>query len=114
MRTVSPCWPVDANQSVRVAVLDTGVDVSHSLLCGPFHKGQIVYQNFVGPETKIPRDDHGHGTHVTSILLKAAPNVSVYVGRVSATGKSWDSFQVKKVGHLDAILLAHRSTELLC
>jgi subtilisin family serine protease len=87
-----------------VAILDTGVDVTHDELHGLHRSKQLVYHNFVGAESSIPRDDCGHGTHVTSILHKVAKNVDLYVARVSADGESWKSSQVTKVGKLISML----------
>ena len=57
---------------IKIAVLDTGVDSTH-----PFLKGRIINEgyNFVDG-TGGPRDDHGHGTHVSGIIVDATPNLS--------------------------------------
>ncbi|HDN79766.1 MAG: hypothetical protein DRI61_05525 [Chloroflexi bacterium] len=48
-------------QGVKVAVIDTGIDPDH-----PDFAGRIAaYTSFVGGDG---RDDHGHGTHVASII----------------------------------------------
>lgn len=89
--------PDKPTDRVRVAILDTGVDVTHDDLHSPWIDGQIVYQNFVGTRSDIPQDDDGHGTHVTSILLQMAENVDIYVARVSPDGLSWRSSEVEDV-----------------
>ncbi|KAJ0120502.1 Subtilisin-like protein [Diaporthe amygdali] len=94
--TVSPSRPEQPQNRIRIAVLDTGVDVTHDLLKGPWRRGQIIYQDFVKPDAKLPQDEHGHGTHVTSIVLKVAENVDVYVGRISPDGEKFNSSQVEK------------------
>lgn len=57
-----------------------------------------MYKNFApgGSRSTLPQDDHGHGTYITSILLKMARNVDVYVARVSENGKTWNSSLVEK------------------
>ncbi|KHO11789.1 FMN-dependent alpha-hydroxy acid dehydrogenase, active site protein [Metarhizium robertsii ARSEF 23] len=87
--------PDDPSDRVRVAILDTGVDVTHDNLYGPWTKGQIFYQNFVGMPSNIPEDSDGHGTHITSILLQMAENVDIYVARVSPDGQHWKSREVE-------------------
>jgi hypothetical protein len=97
VRDVGRERPDNPTDRVRVAILDTGVDVTHDDLHGPWIEGQIVYQNFVGTRTGMPQDDDGHGTHVTSILLRMAENVDIYVARVSADGVHWRSSEVEDV-----------------
>jgi hypothetical protein len=52
-----------------VAVIDTGVDYTHSDLAGKV----ILGQNCVNG-TSDPFDDHGHGTHVAGLVAAAAAN----------------------------------------
>lgn len=56
-------------KGIRVAIIDTGVDYTHSALGGGFGSGYKVvsgydYVNYDGD----PRDDNGHGTHVAGII----------------------------------------------
>ncbi|KAH7094546.1 hypothetical protein FB567DRAFT_585915 [Paraphoma chrysanthemicola] len=91
--------PESPRDRIRVAILDTGVDVSEHFLHRFYLKGQIIYADFLpgGSSSKIPQDDHGHGTYITSILLKIAKNADVYVARVSKDGKQpWNSSCVEK------------------
>lgn len=84
---------------MRVAILDTGVYVTHKDLHRLRMQHQIIYENFVpgGVPSVTPLDETGHGTHVTSILLKIAENVDIYVARISPDGETWDSGRVEKV-----------------
>ena len=97
VRVVGRERPDEPADRIRVAILDTGVDVTHDDLHSPWLSGQIVYQNFVGTRSDIPQDDDGHGTHVTSILLQMAENVDIYVARVSPDGLKWNSSEVEDV-----------------
>lgn len=98
MRKNRPSHP---DQRIRVAVLDTGIDISDPLL-NPFAlKRQIIYQDFTctqpGSSLKVPEDKVGHGTHICGTLLTIAENIDLYVARVSVEGKDWDGSQVAKV-----------------
>lgn len=53
-----------------VAVLDTGVDYTHSDLSGKVYLGLNAVAN-----TMDPMDDHGHGTHVAGLIAAKAGNV---------------------------------------
>jgi serine protease AprX len=75
---------------VTVCILDTGADPNHEQL----DSKSIVWQDFVGTST-TPFDDHGHGTHVSSIAVGdgvggssaarfggVAPAADLWVGKV--------------------------------
>ena len=53
-------WSLTQGDGVKVAVLDTGCDLSHEDLVENLLPGI----NFVNPG-KPPEDDNGHGSHVT-------------------------------------------------
>lgn len=87
----------DGNQGtgVKVAVIDTGVDYTHSELDAYFAGGY----DFVNDDSD-PMDDHGHGTHVSGTVagedndegvVGAGPEISVYGLKVlSGSGSgSW-------------------------
>lgn len=98
MRKSRPSQP---DQRIRVAVLDTGIDVSDPLL-NPFAlKRQIIYQDFTctqpSSSLKVPEDKVGHGTHICGTLLRIAEHIDLYVARVSVDGKCWNGLQVAKV-----------------
>lgn len=77
------------NDKIRIAILDTGIDLGHPYFDEPSRKGstksrrEIVEEckSFL-PEKKGDEDAHGHGTHAASLLLRLAPNARIYVARV--------------------------------
>jgi subtilisin family serine protease len=67
----TPTWGVNVvgaatspftGNGVVVAVLDTGIDPSHSAFAG----ATLVQKNFT---TEGPNDQHGHGTHWPGLFL---------------------------------------------
>ena len=78
-------WPQIQGTSVRVAVLDTGVDLDHPDLYANI-KGHI---NIIKPK-KSGDDDSGHGTHVAGIVA-AVDNAIGVIG----VGPEIDLFAVK-------------------
>ena len=86
---------------VTVAVLDTGVDYTHPDLAGKIIKGpDYVDSDF------DPKDEHGHGTHVTGIIVAGlnnqqgiaglAPQVHVMAIRVLDAKGSGSLFRIAK------------------
>jgi len=59
------------------------VDATHPEMKTAASEGRLVaYKGF--PDALDPlRDRNGHGTHGTSVLLRAAPTANIYIGRVA-------------------------------
>ncbi len=88
-QTIAAALP-DTKEQVVVAVLDTGVALSHEALIDNLYKvdGQLKGYDFANNDSD-PEDDQGHGTHCAGII--AAKNVSAEgmtgVGELLAPGK---------------------------
>jgi subtilisin family serine protease len=78
--------PDEASPRVRIAILDTGVDLSHPDMTAIYNSGRLQYHDFVDNSASM-KDLDGHGTHCTSILATLAPNAEIFVARVFQ--KSW-------------------------
>jgi hypothetical protein len=69
---------------IKVAILDTGVDGTHSQIRGSIESGTI-FSGKGFPDTLEPfKDIDGHGTHAASVFLKTAPNALLCVARICA------------------------------
>jgi serine protease AprX len=86
---------------IKVAVLDTGINYSHSDLgggIGPSFKVLGGYDFYNGDS--VPLDDHGHGTHVAGIVAAngsikgVAPNASLLAVKVCSSGGSCPSSNI--------------------
>ena len=82
----SAAWDYTMGEGVKVAVIDTGIDYTHPDLAPVFKGG---YNAVTGGTD--PRDDQGHGTHVSGTVAAArdlkgvvgvAPKVDLYVAKV--------------------------------
>lgn len=62
-------WSAGGGRRVVIAVVDTGVDLSHEDLASKIVAGR----DFVEGDGR-PQDEHGHGTHVAGIAAAAAGN----------------------------------------
>ena len=88
-------WDISTgNSSVIVAVLDTGIDLTHPDL----HANVISGYNFID-NNNHPMDDEGHGTHVSGIIGAAGSN------GIGVSGVMWNVklMPVKVCSHDPAI-----------
>jgi hypothetical protein len=65
-------WDTATGIGVTVAVIDTGIEMTHPDLQGKVTKGY----DFVN-DKESPEDDNGHGTHVAGIVMAARNNTGV-------------------------------------
>jgi hypothetical protein len=108
-------WGIDSNgancsitgnecmtgNGVSIAVIDTGVDYTHTDLGGCFGQGCKVAggYDFIN-EDNDPMDDHGHGTHVAAtaagqgVLMGVAPDATIYAYKVLSSSGSGSFSQV--------------------
>lgn len=81
----SEAWSKAGSNSVKVAVLDTGVDTTHEDLQGiyasdPKNPGRILGKHFYSDASGRQlsddniQDNAGHGTHITGIIAAASNN----------------------------------------
>jgi len=83
-------WEISRGRSdVVVAVVDTGIDLSH-----PEFQGKLVDGYNVIADNNNPNDDNGHGTHVAGVIAAKTNNGD------GIAGMSWNSklMPVKAIG----------------
>jgi subtilisin family serine protease len=72
----------DSAIPVKVAVLDTGIDLYNS--CIEAHADRITGHNWLKePKLKKLKDLHGHGTHIAGLILDWIPHSELYVAKVT-------------------------------
>jgi subtilisin family serine protease len=91
-RSVDACRkePDESSPRVKIAILDTGLDLTHPDMADESKDGRLQYYDFVDNSATI-KDLDGHGTHCTSILAKLAPNAEIFVARVFQKSRADDS-----------------------
>lgn len=98
---IKPLSIKDKEKRIKIAILDTGIDLTHPLFQKHLSDGQFPdSRDFVENRQNII-DTCGHGTHTAHLLLKTAPNASIYVARVFRTTKAEKNTAslVANVGH---------------
>lgn len=68
-------------QRVKIAILDSGVELSQDHKDMYDTEFKMKYRSWVDSDTGW-RDEVGHGTHLAVLLRKVAPNAVVHVARV--------------------------------
>ncbi|KAE8411484.1 hypothetical protein BDV36DRAFT_274502 [Aspergillus pseudocaelatus] len=82
-RSALPVAPV----RVRLAVLDTGCNDNAPFFLSPENDFRLrEWKDFVDDANHF-EDCHGHGTHLTSLIMKIAPQAEIYVARVAKDPK---------------------------
>jgi subtilisin family serine protease len=96
----------NGGKRLKVAVLDTGIDLSH-----PKIRGQIVeHECFV--EGGTIEDNSGHGTHIAGIILDLTVNIDLHVAKVTDSRSFLDRSPLVKV-NFKVKSLNHRSDQYL-
>lgn len=77
----------DDRQPLKIAILDSGIDLSHPDVKDALDDGRILgYTSFVN-DSDI-QDRCGHGTHIAGLLLDLAENIRIYVAKIMDTAEA--------------------------
>lgn len=97
----------DNGRRVKVAILDTGIDLDHADIMARDERIQDV-RSWVngkkGAKDYSAGDPCGHGTFATGLLLDVAPHVDVYVARIAENETLEQIFHIAEVPCLSAAL----------
>ena len=94
----------DNQKRVRIAILDTGVDITHPQIQaaqfrinGYFSNSTDIPPKSVSNSIELVQDYHGHGTHGVSVLLRTAPDAAIFVAKVTDNDGNLNYDQIVKV-----------------
>ncbi|TVX92450.1 S8 family serine peptidase [Paenibacillus agilis] len=74
-------------KGVKVAVIDTGINMEHPLFRGNIKKGY----DYVDHDS-IPQDEDGHGSHVAGIIMQQAPDAELHIYRVFGAARGQKNY----------------------
>lgn len=78
-----PMVLVNSPSPVRIAVLDTGCDDGSLFFFESDNASRLrEWKDWTG-ESEEYQDCHGHGTYLTSLIMKLSPGAHIYVARVA-------------------------------
>lgn len=89
---------------VKIAILDTGVDATHSQMSLAMLENRIVAHRGFPPTLEPLQDRHGHGTYAASILMRTADHAVLHIARIAD-----DHAVISHVTELVKVLSALRS-----
>ncbi|KAM0244883.1 hypothetical protein ACHAQJ_010698 [Trichoderma viride] len=76
--------PSPSPMRVRVAILDTGCDDDSPFFHNSHNLSRLKkWKDYVGGSEERT-DNHGHGTHLASLVMKIATDAEVYIARIAA------------------------------
>ncbi|KAF4440432.1 extracellular serine protease [Fusarium austroafricanum] len=85
-----PAFAIWRADKIRIAILDTGIDVQEDTLIETALQENRIKEccGFVNDTDSPPnptdcQDINGHGTHVTRLILNAAPSAEIIVAKIS-------------------------------
>jgi subtilisin family serine protease len=78
-----PAWTTWRTEKIRIAIIDTGIDDDDILIETALACGRIKACRCFVNDPEDHKDFHGHGTHVTRLLLEMAPSAELYIAKVS-------------------------------
>lgn len=78
-------------EAIKVAILGTGVDISHPDLRRAFSEKRIKGDR-IPPDAVL--DDDGHGTQLARVVLTTDPNAVLFVARVARNKEMLNSDEV--------------------
>lgn len=100
---------------VRIAILDTGIDLNHENFLKPPRRRTKVgtraakqlgekpqrerikaCKNFVGDISEDVSDLTGHGTHIAGLILGIAPRAELYIAKTSSGEEALESKETQK------------------
>jgi hypothetical protein len=77
--------PPHPDHIVRIAIIDTGINLDHPLL-QPYKKSDqispLLCRNFVTDRQSPVYDSTGHGTHCAHVILKTCPKARLFSAKV--------------------------------
>ncbi len=94
-------WPLTMGSSVRIGVVDTGVDFGH-----PDLRPSLAHGINLLKRNSLPHDDNGHGTHIAGTIAASNQRRGIMGVAPRATIYPVKAFDRHGIAHISDIILA--------
>ncbi|KAF6830083.1 pfs domain-containing protein [Colletotrichum musicola] len=91
--------PILKSRPVKVAVLDTGIDMNHQKVGAREERIKGKYNWLNDKTVKSVPDRNGHGTFIACLLLDYAPDVGLYVAKIADNDPTSPGVIAKAIDH---------------
>ncbi|MCI9627485.1 MAG: S8 family serine peptidase [Clostridia bacterium] len=91
----------NTDTQVIVALLDTGVDVTHPNLAGHLVEGYDFYHNTSEIKAKEGTLEDVHGTHIAGVIAQTAPNAKIMPLKIFDNGKAYTSDIIRAIRYAE-------------
>ena len=98
-----PVQPEDPalGAGATVAVIDSGIDVTHPMLADKLAGGWDFVQDAALIYDETVRDQYYHGTHVAGIIAQTAPGAQILPLKVFENGKAYTSDIIEAIAYAE-------------
>lgn len=98
---IQAAWQTATGSGVKVAVIDSGIDITHSLLSGRIQDAWDIINHDVLTYSAENAVEYRHGTHVSGIIASTAPDASIIPIRVFQQGQAYTSDIIQAIEYAE-------------
>lgn len=94
-------WEISTGEGITVALIDTGVDITHPMLEEHIVDGYDFYNGKENVYDEKLGMEQTHGTHIAGIIAQTAPNAKIIPLKVFENGKAYTSDIIKAIEYAE-------------
>ena len=94
---IQSAWQVTKGSGVKVAVIDSGIDVSHPELSSHLESGRNIITDTELAYDEADEGNYRHGTHVAGIIASTAPEAAIIPIQAFQDGHAYTSDLIRAI-----------------